>query len=238
MVARPAALAGLAVHPCRLHPTGDLLACQGEVDPHPKVLMEHPRPVIPIAEYALVRPPIAHDVAQARAPVAPPAPRARAGLRGSGRRRRPDRTHRRRWVRCSCRHTRPSPAGRRQPSHAARPARRACIRSAPNQACARSARTPRPPGSRRSRRTPRAPPDGGSRARRPVPPPHRPAPPARGSPPRSTSARRPAPPHSRARRARRQAARRTPRPRAWSPAGTPRPAGAHPTRAAAGARAA
>jgi hypothetical protein len=45
-----------------------------------------------------------------------------------------------------------SPPGRRQPSPAVKPARRACTGSAPSPARARSVRTPRPPGSRDSSR--------------------------------------------------------------------------------------
>ena len=44
---------------------GDRLAGQYQIDPHPEVLMEHPRPVVPIGEHPLVRPAIAHDVTQA-----------------------------------------------------------------------------------------------------------------------------------------------------------------------------
>ena len=65
VVARAAALAGLPVHPRRLDSAGDRLARQHQVDPHPEVLMEHPRPVVPVGEHALVRPAVAHDVAQA-----------------------------------------------------------------------------------------------------------------------------------------------------------------------------
>ena len=65
VVARPASLAGLPVHPCRPDTAGDRLAGQHQIDPHPEVLMEHPRPVVPVGEHPLVRPAIAHDVTQA-----------------------------------------------------------------------------------------------------------------------------------------------------------------------------
>ena len=45
--------------------TGDRLAGQNKIDPHPEVLMEHPRPVVPVGEHPLVRPAIAHYVTQA-----------------------------------------------------------------------------------------------------------------------------------------------------------------------------
>ena len=89
VVARPAALAGVAVHPRRLDAIGDRLAGQHQIDPHPEVLMEHPGPVVPVGEDPLVRPAIAHDVAQAERLQL----RQRRALgrrsRGSGRRRRP-----------------------------------------------------------------------------------------------------------------------------------------------------
>ena len=65
VVARPAALARLAVDPRRLHALGDRLARRAQVDPHPEVLVEHPGAVVPVGEHALVRPAVAHDVAQA-----------------------------------------------------------------------------------------------------------------------------------------------------------------------------
>ena len=65
VIARPAALAGLPVHPCRPDAAGDRRAGQHQVDPHPEVLVEHSRAVVPVGEHPLVRPAIAHDVAQA-----------------------------------------------------------------------------------------------------------------------------------------------------------------------------
>ena len=47
------------------HALGDRPAGQHEVDPHPEVLVEHAGAVVPVGEHALVRPAVAHDVAQA-----------------------------------------------------------------------------------------------------------------------------------------------------------------------------
>ena len=207
VVARPFAFARLAVDPGRAHPVGDRRAGEDQVDPHPEVAVEHPGPVVPVAEDALVRPAVADDVAQAERLRAPPAPRARAPSRGSGRRRPPGRRRPRRSGRCSCRRRRPSPRGRRRPRRAARPARRACTRSARSPARARSARRPRAPGCRRRWPTPHAPPDAGTRARPRGPGRRPPARRARGSRRRSRSPRREPRPRSRDRPARRRAGR-------------------------------
>ena len=55
VVARPLALAGLAVDPGGLDALGDGVAGQHEVDPHPEVLVEHAGAVVPVGEDALVR---------------------------------------------------------------------------------------------------------------------------------------------------------------------------------------
>ena len=67
VIARPLALARLPVDPRRLDALGHRRARQHEVDPHPEVLVEHPRAVVPVGEHALVRPAVAHDVVQAGA---------------------------------------------------------------------------------------------------------------------------------------------------------------------------
>ena len=61
------------------HPLGHAAAGEHEVDPHAEVLVEHPGAVVPVGEDALAGPAVAHDVAQAELPAAPPAPRAPAG---------------------------------------------------------------------------------------------------------------------------------------------------------------
>ena len=143
VVARPAALARLAVDPRRPDALGHRPAREDQVDPHAEVLVEHAGAVVPVGEDALVRPAVAHDVVQAERLELARAPRARAASRASGRRTRPDRRRRRRWARCSCRRTtigrRPA---RRRPRRAARAATRACTRSGPSPARARSARRP------------------------------------------------------------------------------------------------
>src|SRR6476661_3620387 len=50
VVAWPATLARLAVDPSRTHPRRHGVAGQHQVDSHAKVLVEHPRPVVPIGE--------------------------------------------------------------------------------------------------------------------------------------------------------------------------------------------
>ena len=61
-----------------LHPVRHRVAGQDQVDPHAEVLVEHAGAVVPVGEDALVRPSLAHDVAEAAAPAARRAPRAQA----------------------------------------------------------------------------------------------------------------------------------------------------------------
>ena len=69
MIARPGALAGVAVDPRRPYALGDRRARQHEVDPHPEVLVEHAGAVVPVAEHALAGPAVAHDVAHSLEPL-------------------------------------------------------------------------------------------------------------------------------------------------------------------------
>src|SRR4051794_27521854 len=53
VIGRALALARLAVDPRGLHALGDRVGRQDEVDPHPEVLVEHARAVVPVGEDAL-----------------------------------------------------------------------------------------------------------------------------------------------------------------------------------------
>ena len=66
VVARPAALARVAVDPRGLDAVGHRPAREDEVDPHAEVLVEHAGAVVPVGEDALVGPAIADDVMQAQ----------------------------------------------------------------------------------------------------------------------------------------------------------------------------
>src|SRR5580693_2910349 len=74
VVAWPGALACFPVDPRGAYPAGDGVAGEDEVDAHAQVLVEHPGPVVPVGEDALVWPPVPDDVVQAG--------RLQAGQRG------------------------------------------------------------------------------------------------------------------------------------------------------------
>ena len=65
VITRSPAFARLAIDPDGSDPARDGAAGQDQVDPHPEILVEHSRPVVPIGEDALGRPAITHYVAQA-----------------------------------------------------------------------------------------------------------------------------------------------------------------------------
>ena len=68
VIARPLALPGLAVNPGGPDAVCDRRGGEHEVDPHPAILVEHPSPVVPVGEHALVRPAVAHDVVKPELP--------------------------------------------------------------------------------------------------------------------------------------------------------------------------
>ena len=200
--------------------------------------MEHSGPVVPIGEYALGRPAIAHDDRAGRAPAARqrrPLRRRHVGLADVGVRIE-DVDIGRCDVHVAAHHRRR--AARRRSSRAAPPATRACSGSDRNPEPARSAHRPSARGSRHRSQDTHAPLDPGSPGRRELRPRCHRVPSERGSPPHSTAPRRAGQPRIRDRRARRRAAPRRRRRRAWSPAGRRHRAGARRARAAAAAPAA
>jgi hypothetical protein len=65
VIAWSAAFAGLAIDPRRPNSARYGGAGEDQIDPHPEVLVEHARAVVPVGEDPLVRPASAHHVAQA-----------------------------------------------------------------------------------------------------------------------------------------------------------------------------
>ena len=210
---------------------------QDQVDPHPEVLVEHARPVVPVGEHTAGRPAVADHVVQAE--------RLQFGQRGPLRGRdvgladvgTPGRTRPRRWARCSC---------LRRPAPPPGPPRRVAERCQPFQLVAVVVRVGLAAVRYVDRVHPHAAAGGGHRARLRVREAGRPressldvvqAGPRQDRDAVPRRAPRTSPTRSPVRTAPRPAVRRTPRRRSWSPAGRRRPAAARPARAAAAAAA-